>query len=84
MSKAPAPWPALQECVRLFEALVQDCQRLGAEAVARMASENVRFAILHRDVVARWGRFPHRNALLGRPSTAAEEAGLADGSIAKF
>ena len=27
------------------------------------------FAILHRDIVARFGRFPHRNRILGRPST---------------
>ncbi len=26
----------------------------------------------HRDIIARFGRFPHRNALLGRESTAAE------------
>jgi uncharacterized protein (DUF924 family) len=26
----------------------------------------------HRDIVRRFGRFPHRNALLGRPSTAEE------------
>lgn len=30
------------------------------------------FALRHRDVVARFGRFPHRNAILGRASTAAE------------
>lgn len=42
------------------------------------------YARLHRDVVARWGRFPHRNAALGRPSTAEEAAGLADGSIRGF
>jgi uncharacterized protein (DUF924 family) len=30
------------------------------------------FAIRHRDVVARFGRFPHRNAILGRESSAAE------------
>ncbi len=30
------------------------------------------YAIKHRDVVARFGRFPHRNAILGRPSTADE------------
>lgn len=30
------------------------------------------FAIRHRDVVARWGRFPHRNAVLGR-TTSEEE-----------
>jgi uncharacterized protein (DUF924 family) len=26
----------------------------------------------HRDVIARFGRFPHRNAVLGRKSTAEE------------
>ncbi|MBM3486987.1 MAG: DUF924 domain-containing protein [Alphaproteobacteria bacterium] len=30
------------------------------------------YAVRHRDVVARFGRFPHRNAILGRASTAAE------------
>ena len=34
------------------------------------------YARRHRDVVARFGRFPHRNALLGRPSTAEEIAFL--------
>lgn len=34
------------------------------------------FAIKHRDVIRRFGRFPHRNAILGRPNTADEEAFL--------
>ena len=33
----------------------------------------------HRDIVARFGRFPHRNRVLGRPSTAEEEAHMAAG-----
>ncbi len=33
---------------------------------------NVDFAIRHRDVVARFGRFPHRNAILGRESSEEE------------
>lgn len=32
----------------------------------------------HRDIVLRFGRFPHRNALLGRPSTAEELEFLAE------
>ena len=32
----------------------------------------VRYARLHRDIVERFGRFPHRNAILARESTAAE------------
>jgi uncharacterized protein (DUF924 family) len=35
------------------------------------------FARKHLDVVARFGRFPHRNAVLGRASTPDEEAYLA-------
>jgi uncharacterized protein (DUF924 family) len=35
------------------------------------------YAWRHRAVILRFGRFPHRNAVLGRPSTAAELAYLA-------
>ena len=31
-----------------------------------------RYALAHRDIVRRFGRFPHRNAALGRTSTAEE------------
>ncbi|TAJ21350.1 MAG: DUF924 family protein, partial [Rugosibacter sp.] len=30
------------------------------------------YAIKHRNVIARFGRFPHRNAILGRLSTPEE------------
>ena len=40
------------------------------------------FARHHRDIVVRFGRFPHRNALLGRDSTPAELAFLAEGGFA--
>ena len=32
----------------------------------------------HRDLIARFGRFPHRNAVLGRESTAEERAFLTE------
>jgi len=31
--------------------------------------ENLRYAIHHRDIVRRFGRFPHRNAILNRPNS---------------
>ncbi len=34
------------------------------------------FAELHRDIVAEFGRFPHRNAVLGRPNSSTEAAYL--------
>jgi uncharacterized protein (DUF924 family) len=36
----------------------------------------------HRDIIRRFGRFPHRNALLARETTAEEAAFLADGGFA--
>jgi uncharacterized protein (DUF924 family) len=35
-----------------------------------------RYAILHHDVIARFGRFPHRNAVLGRSNTPEEQVWL--------
>lgn len=37
------------------------------------------FAELHRDIVAAYGRFPHRNRILGRPDTPGEREFLASG-----
>ena len=53
-----------EECVALFEALVQD--------VGTDVQGFAQYAVAHRDVIARFGRFPHRNALLGRTSTPEE------------
>lgn len=41
-------------------------------------AEWTRYAEAHRAVIARFGRFPHRNAALGRESTPEEEAYLAE------
>jgi len=41
---------------------------------------NQKFANEHRDVIARFGRFPHRNAVLGRQSRPGEEAAVEDGA----
>lgn len=42
----------------------------------------LKWAILHRDIIARFGRFPHRNAALGRTTTAAEQTFLDEGGFA--
>jgi uncharacterized protein (DUF924 family) len=34
--------------------------------------DTLRYAIAHRDIIRRFGRFPHRNAILGRESTPQE------------
>ena len=42
----------------------------------------LRWAELHADIIRRFGRFPHRNAMLGRVSTPAEQAFLNEGGFA--
>jgi uncharacterized protein (DUF924 family) len=55
-------------CVRLFENL-----RDGAtDSMTKTFASYVRYAEAHRDIIQRFGRFPHRNAVLGRQSTAEE------------
>ena len=46
------------------------------------AKTNLDFAVIHRDIIARFGRFPHRNAALGRATTPEEQAFLEDGGFA--
>jgi uncharacterized protein (DUF924 family) len=60
---------AMQERgIELFRALRDQSDGRVREAVAG----NVDYARRHRDVVVRWGRFPHRNAVLGRESSPEE------------
>jgi uncharacterized protein (DUF924 family) len=44
--------------------------------------EMLKFAEEHADIIRRFGRFPHRNAILGRRSTPEEESFLKDGGFA--
>ena len=46
------------------------------------AQTNLDFANIHRDIIARFGRFPHRNAVLGRKTTPEEQAFLDSGGFA--
>jgi uncharacterized protein (DUF924 family) len=62
------------ECVALFE---NWCAEL-SPALADGAFNGLRYAGMHREIVARFGRFPHRNAVLGRESTADEKAFVLD------
>jgi uncharacterized protein (DUF924 family) len=49
------------------------------EAMTALNENNAHHAREHRKLIERFGRFPHRNAILGRTSTAAEQEFLASG-----
>lgn len=60
--------PAAQaRCVALYKALGQE--------------EGVRYALIHQECIERFGRFPHRNAILGRATTPEEADYLANGGF---
>jgi uncharacterized protein (DUF924 family) len=56
-----------QRCVQLFETLVKEAPELAS---------TLDYAYRHQDVIARFGRFPHRNHILGRTTTPEEAAFL--------
>ena len=58
------------------EALSHQDLSVSLYEAAGLAS-NARFARHHRELIRRFGRFPHRNAILGRQSTAEEREYLA-------
>lgn len=47
-------------------------QNLSCELMKDFGEEQLRYALRHREIIERFGRFPHRNGILGRESTAAE------------
>lgn len=57
-------------------------QRMAIRLTHAMQNANyLRYAHTHHDVIRRFGRFPHRNAVLGRHTTAAEKAFLETGGF---
>jgi uncharacterized protein (DUF924 family) len=57
-------------------------QERGVQLCGRLGQPDSGMAEHHRDIVRRFGRFPHRNAILGRPSTKEETEYLANGGYA--
>lgn len=67
---------ALQdECVARFNRLIADAP----EALKQRLQGNLDFAHQHRDIIASFGRFPYRNAALGRADTGEEQDFLLKG-----
>nr|AID57574.1 hypothetical protein [uncultured bacterium] len=60
--------PDQEECVRLCDARLED-------------GNTLKFAEIHRDIIKRFGRFPHRNNILSRDTTPEEQAFLNEGGF---
>ena len=59
-----------------------DDQRRSVALNAALDASTARYARLHADIIERFGRFPHRNRMLGRETTPAEQAFLDGGGFA--
>jgi uncharacterized protein (DUF924 family) len=57
-------------------------QDLCVARTAALGGEAQRFALHHRDIIRRFGRFPHRNEVLGRASSEEEQRFIAQGGFA--
>ena len=60
-------------CVACFERLVEAAR----PAFRPLCARSLDYAHQHRDIIQRFGRFPHRNAILGRTNTPDEDTYLA-------
>jgi uncharacterized protein (DUF924 family) len=67
---------AQQQSVQLFSALLEQAPTDWHQQLQSFLN----FAIVHRDIVASHGRFPHRNKVLGRKNTSGEDDYLVRGS----
>ncbi len=60
---------------------IADQQRAIALYNAMGDADSLKWAKLHADIIRRFGRFPHRNAALGRPTTEEEQKFLDEGGF---
>ncbi|MGE0867655.1 MAG: DUF924 family protein [Kofleriaceae bacterium] len=66
------------EAVAHYERLVADAAAADApQPVRELMGVALDFARKHAELIEKYGRFPHRNAVLGRPSTPEEQEYLA-------
>lgn len=56
-------------------------QEMSITLSARISEERAQRVSGHRDIIRRFGRFPHRNPVLGREHTHEEKAFLAEGGF---
>jgi uncharacterized protein (DUF924 family) len=71
-----SPEELLFACLPFEHSESLDDQALACELIGPLGAELLRYAERHREIIERFGRFPHRNQILGRESTPEELAFL--------
>ncbi|MEM7705207.1 MAG: DUF924 family protein [Pseudomonadota bacterium] len=64
-----------RQALQLMRELREQCP----PELRKILDSNIEYARSHGEIIERFGRFPHRNVALGRPSTPQEAAYLASG-----
>jgi uncharacterized protein (DUF924 family) len=69
------------KCVGYYEQLYEDAKNdpNSNENLLNFLKIYIQFSGQHRDIIKQFGRFPHRNVVLNRPSVESEDAYLRDG-----
>lgn len=70
-----------KHCVELFKRLAEHVDAKHKGQHHKLFTSYIEYAVVHYEIIESYGRFPHRNALLGRESTAAELNYLNDGGL---
>lgn len=58
------------------------CALCEAHREATGEADTLKWALVHQEIIERFGRFPHRNRMLGRQTTVEEQAFLDEGGFA--
>lgn len=81
-------WEVAPELAQFIVLPFEHSENLADQDIALALAEELgdpdlkKWAGVHRDIIVRFGRFPHRNAALGRDTTPEEQAFLDDGGFA--
>lgn len=71
--------------VSLVKQMIKEAQALqGADELQAYLQVVMGFTKGHKEVIDKWGRFPHRNNILGRSNTPEEDKAMAAGSVPHF
>jgi len=65
--------------LKLMEDLMQDLRSRGDEAAIAAAERTLNVEKKHKDIIEQFGRYPHRNAAMGREKTEQERKYLTEG-----